>query len=75
MSELTTGARAMANALVRELGYLQRIEVILVPWAGLDLDLCLISNTRGDAEVSDEELLRTGPRDKTGQQGPRQALA
>jgi len=48
MSELTTGARAMANALVRELGYLQRIEVILVSLAGLDLDLCLISSTRGD---------------------------
>ena len=64
MSELTTGARAMANALVRELGYLQRIEVILVPWAGLDLDLCLISNARGDREVPDEEMSGEGVRDK-----------
>lgn len=63
MSELTTGARAMA-ALVRGLGYLQRIVVILVPWANLDLDLCLISNARGDREVSDEEMLGTGVRDK-----------
>ena len=63
MSELTTGARAMA-ALVRGLGYLQRIVIILAPWAGLDLDLCPISNARGDREVSDEEMLGTGVRDK-----------
>ena len=52
--------RVLWPTLVRELGYLQRIELILVPWAGLDLDLYLILNARDDRKVWDEDLLWMG---------------
>lgn len=40
--------RVLWPALVRGLGYLQRIESILVLWIGLDLDTYLISDARDD---------------------------
>lgn len=54
--------RVLWPTLVRELGYLQRIELILVPWAGLDLDLdlYLIFNARDDRKVWDKDLLWMG---------------
>ena len=63
--------RVLWPALVRGLGYLQRIEGILVLWIGHGLDLYLITDARDDRWAREEESLP----DETKQQIPRQALA